>query len=195
MDIRALSIPHAWVITPSRHVDDRGMFAETFRAATLAAVIGRSFTVAQANTSVSKAGVVRGIHATRGTPGQAKYVTCLRGAVLDVVVDVRVGSPTFGQHQTVRLDAVARRAVYLSEGLGHAFAALTDNAIVSYLCSSTYDPAAEVGINPMDPALGIEWFAHPGRTLSEKDAAAPTLEEAMAAGLLPRYREAIDDQG
>src|SRR5690606_21424643 len=123
----------------------------------LAEAVGHPLTLAQANLSVSAAGVVRGIHYAEVPPGQAKYVTCPSGAVLDVVVDLRVGSPTFGRWEAVRLDDVDRRAVYLTEGLGHGFCALTEGATVAYLCSTTYHPAAERSIHPLDPALGITW--------------------------------------
>ena len=130
--------------------------------------------------------MVRGIHFADVPPGQAKYVTCVSGAVLDVVVDIRVGSPTFGDWEAVRLDDTDRRAVYLAEGLGHGFCALTGGATVAYLCSATYRPGHEHGIHPLDPELGITWPAG-APALSAKDADAPTLAQARAAGLLPRY--------
>ena len=132
---------------------------------------------------------MRGIHFSDVPPGQAKYVTCVRGSVLDVVVDIRVGSPTFGSHEIVRLDDVDRRAVYLSEGLGHGFIALEHNSTVMYLCSTGYAPAREHGVNPLDPALGIEWPEGLEPILSPKDAAAPSLAQALAAGMLPSYAE------
>jgi dTDP-4-dehydrorhamnose 3,5-epimerase len=104
------------------------------------------------------------------------------------VVDLRVGSPTFGAWEGVQLDDQERRAVYLAEGLGHGFCALTEGATVAYLCSSTYRPGHEHGIDPLDPELGIVWPTA-GALLSTKDAAAPSLAEARAAGLLPRYDE------
>jgi dTDP-4-dehydrorhamnose 3,5-epimerase len=184
--VEPLSIRGAWSYEPRQHEDSRGVFFEAFRAQDLQRVSGRALEVAQVNTSVSRAGVVRGIHFADVPPGQAKYVSCVRGAVLDVVVDVRVGSPTFGQWEAVRLDDRSRRAVFLSEGLGHGFAALTDDATVVYLCSTPYDPAVERGIAPLDPALGIDWgVASP--LLSAKDRDAPTLDAAREAGILPGY--------
>jgi dTDP-4-dehydrorhamnose 3,5-epimerase len=120
-------------------------------------------------------------------PGQAKYVTCVRGSGMDVVVDLRVGSPEFGQWDAVILDETDRRAVFVAEGLGHAFLALSDDATLLYLCSEGYRPGHEHGVNPLDPALGISWPAGVVPRLSDKDAAAPTLEEALRAGLLPSY--------
>ena len=111
MDIRPLSIEGAWEISPKLHGDPRGLFTEWYRFDRLAEVVGHPLRLAQANLSVSSRGVVRGIHFADVPPGQAKYVTCVRGAVLDVVVDLRVGSPTFGRWEGVRLDDTDRRAV------------------------------------------------------------------------------------
>lgn len=193
MEIRELAISGAWEFTPVQHGDSRGVFLEAFQAPLLAEVIGHDLDLAQVNVSVSAAGTVRGIHFADVPPGQAKYVTCVSGAVLDVIVDIRVGSPTFGRHDTVLLDDVDRRAVYLSEGLGHAFCSLADGSTVTYLCSTGYNPAAEHGVNPLDPALGIEWpsTARDGSALtfelSAKDAAAPSLAQAREQGLLPDH--------
>ena len=145
----------------------------------------------QANASVSAKGVLRGIHFADVPPGQAKYVTCVKGSVLDVIVDIRVGSPTFGQWTSVLLDDRDRRAVYLSEGLGHGFCSLEDGSTVVYLCSEGYNPSGEHEVHPLDPAIGIEWpLEGIEPELSAKDAAAPTLAEAAAAGLLPVTRNA-----
>ena len=189
MEVSELPIPDAWVFTPRQHTDQRGVFLEWFRADVLASVTGHRLGLAQANHSVSKAGTLRGVHYAQLPPSQAKYVTCVSGRVLDCVVDIRVGSPTFGAHATVILDDVDRRGIYLSEGLGHAFMALTDNAAVSYLCSTPYTPAREFGINPLDPDLALPWPTDLRPLLSPKDEAAPTLKEAEAAGLLPSYAE------
>lgn len=186
MDIRALTIEGSWLVTPEQHHDDRGMFLEWYRAGRFTEAVGRPFTVAQSNVSVSGRGVIRGIHLVDVPPGQDKYITCVSGAVLDVVVDLRVGSPTFGRWEAVRLDDVDRRAVHLDAGLGHAFCALTDPATVVYLCSSPYDPAAERTVNPFDPELGIAWPAGP-RRLSTRDATAQTVAQALAGGVLPAY--------
>ncbi|MGB2571518.1 dTDP-4-dehydrorhamnose 3,5-epimerase family protein [Micromonospora citrea] len=186
MKMRELGIEGAWEITPQQHGDPRGLFMEWYRFDRLAETVGHPLRLAQGNLSVSARGVVRGIHFADVPPGQAKYITCVRGAVLDVVVDLRVGSPTFGRWDSVRLDDVDRRAVYLSEGLGHGFCALTDDATLSYLCSTTYNPTGEHGVHPLDAELAIEWPAGSPR-LSAKDADAPTLAQAREAGLLPDY--------
>jgi dTDP-4-dehydrorhamnose 3,5-epimerase len=188
MDIASLPISGAWVITPRLFADDRGTFLEWFRADLLEAATGMAFAVRQANHSVSARGVVRGVHFAAVPPGQAKLVYCPRGAVLDVVVDVRAGSPTYGEHAAVRLDDADRRCVFIAEGLGHAFVALADDTSVTYLTSSTYDPAVERAVSPLDPVLGLPWpFDAAELVLSPKDAHAPVLAEALAAGLLPAY--------
>jgi dTDP-4-dehydrorhamnose 3,5-epimerase len=189
--VQSLGIEGAWVYTPQVHTDDRGSFAEAFRGAEFAADLGYQLDVAQANCSVSRRGVIRGIHYADVPPGQAKYVTCMSGAILDVVVDLRADSPSFGKWEAVRLEAAARTAVFIGEGLGHAFMALTDDATALYLCSTPYAPGREHGVHPLDPAIGIAWPADEGLVpvLSDKDAAAPTLEEALAAGQLPSYEE------
>jgi dTDP-4-dehydrorhamnose 3,5-epimerase len=193
MTYRELSVPGAWEVTPAQHGDPRGVFLELFQGVPFADTVGHRFDLRQANLSVSAAGVLRGVHYADVPPGQAKYVTCPKGAVLDVVVDLRVGSPTFGRWDTVLLDDVDRRAVYLSEGLGHAFCSLEDDSTVVYLCSTPYTPGREHGVHPLDPDLGLVWPTtdRQGRPLtpqlSAKDTAAPTLAEAVAAGLLPRY--------
>ena len=180
-------------MTPARHSDDRGFFLEWFTSGSFQEATGHTLTLAQANLSVSDAGVVRGVHYADVPPGQAKYVTCPRGAVLDVVVDLRTGSPTFGQHDTVLLDDVDNRAVYLSEGLGHAFMSLEDGSTVMYLCSTGYAPDREHGIDPLDPLLGIPWptLDRAGRPLtpilSPKDEEAPGLSAALRRGALPRW--------
>lgn len=201
MTYRELSVPGAWEITPAQHGDPRGVFLEAFQGAAFAERVGHRFDLQQANLSVSSAGVLRGIHFADVPPGQAKYVTCPKGAVLDIVVDIRVGSPTFGRWDSVLLDDVDRRAIYLSEGLGHAFFSLEDGSTVMYLCSTGYSPGREHGIHPLDPTIGIDWPSTDRHgnpitpQLSEKDTAAPTLTEAAEKMLLPRYQDVQDYLG
>lgn len=191
MQIRELSIPDSYEITPVQRRDDRGVFLEWYRHDLLEEAVGHSLDLRQANTSVSKKGVVRGIHFADIPPGQAKYVTVAHGAVLDFVVDVRIGSPTFGQWDSVLLDGIDRRAIYLGEGLGHAFVALTEDATVSYLVSDTYDASREHSIDPIDPAIGLVFPAEiTDLLLSPKDTAAPSLSQAVQQGLLPSWTDA-----
>jgi dTDP-4-dehydrorhamnose 3,5-epimerase len=186
MKIRPLGIEGAFEVTPQQHGDARGTFAEWYRFDQVAAEVGHPLRLAQANISVSAAGVVRGVHYADVPPGQAKYVGCLRGAGIDVIVDLRVGSPTFGQWEMVRLDDADRRAVYIAEGLGHAFCALTDDATLLYLCSETYAPRRERVIHPLDPDLAIAWPVQ-RPVLSDRDTAGPGLAEARERGLLPDF--------
>jgi dTDP-4-dehydrorhamnose 3,5-epimerase len=185
----SLNIEGAWAFTPSIHRDSRGSFHECFRGAEFLRSLGYHFSLSQANCSVSHRDVIRGVHFTDVPPGQAKYVMCLGGAVLDVVVDLRTGSPTFGSWEAVRLDDQDRRALFLAEGLGHAFMALTPEATVMYLCSTPYAPGIEHGVHPLDPAIGIAWPHDGDAILSAKDAEAPSLAEAEHAGLLPSYAD------
>lgn len=187
MEVRQLSVPGAWALTPQLHADPRGLFFEWFTDSDFTAFAGHHFDLRQANCSVSAAGVLRGLHFAENPPGQAKYVTCVRGSAFDVVVDIRVGSPTFGHWDAVLLDAEDRGSVYISEGLGHAFLALEDATTVIYMCTAPYNPAREHTICATDPALGIRWPAVEELQQSERDAAAPTLEQVQASGLLPRW--------
>lgn len=198
MLIEETKIPGAFAVTPQQHRDDRGLFLEWFRSDRFVEATGHRFSIAQANCSVSAAGTIRGIHFAQLPPSQAKYVTCVSGAILDVVVDIRVGSPTFGEWDAVQLDDEDRKALYLAEGLGHAFLALEDDTVVNYLCSAQYAPGREHGVHPLDPGVGIDWPTH-GRdgsplihTLSPKDDQAPALADLVDSGLLPTYAEAQD---
>lgn len=196
MQITPLSIEGAWKVQPDTHADERGVFLEWFAESAFIEAVGHPLTLAQANLSTSSAGVVRGVHFAEVPPGQAKYVTCPSGAVLDVVIDLRIGSPTFGQYESVLLDDVGRAAVYVSEGLAHAYIALADGSVFAYLCSAPYAPGREHGVNPLCPELDIRWPTE-GRDgepltplMSPKDLAAPTLRQAREQGLLPTYEQA-----
>jgi len=191
MDIRALKIEGAFEVTPRQFPDERGVFLESFRGDRLAEALGHRLDVVQANVSLSSRGTVRGVHFADLPPSQAKYVTALSGSFVDFVIDIRVGSATFGQWDSVLLDTVDRRAVYLAEGLGHAICSLQDDSTVTYLCSATYNPGREHAINPLDPELDLVLPTGVTPVLSAKDAAAPSLREAAAAGLLPRYDECV----
>ena len=195
MEIHELKVPDAYEVVPQVHGDHRGAFWEWFRVDRLEEATGRRLELVQANASVSAAGAVRGVHFADVPPSQAKFVTCARGALLDVVVDIRVGSPTYGSWDAVLLDDVSRRSVFVSEGLGHAFMALEDDTMISYLCTAAYNPGREHGVHPLDPDLAVDWpvTGRDGSSLepilSAKDADAPSLAQAQAAGLLPDYAE------
>jgi dTDP-4-dehydrorhamnose 3,5-epimerase len=185
MDAEEL-LPGAWLFTPVQHPDDRGVFLEWYKAGALESVTGRRFELAQANHSVSSRGVVRGVHFAEVPPGQAKWVYCAQGSLIDVVVDLRVGSPTFGRSASARLDDIDRRAVFVSEGLGHGFVVESERASLVYLVNWPYDPRREHTVDPFDAELAIDWRVD-SPVLSPRDAAAPPLAEVRDAGLLPTW--------
>ena len=188
MEFIPLGIAGAFHVRNVVHADDRGEFVEWFRVDKMEAATGYRFPVSQANLSRSAEGVVRGIHFADVPPGQAKLVTCLSGAIRDVVVDIRVGSPTFGTWEAVDLDSASRDAVLLPVGVGHAFVAKEDNTLVAYLVSDVYTPHAEHGIHPLDSDLAIDYgFGNDQLLLSPKDQDAPTLAVAHSQGLLPVF--------
>lgn len=195
MEFRPLAIDGAWEITLRRFADPRGEFMEVFKDGVFAEFTGRPLAIKQVNTSVSAAGVARGIHFAQVPPSQAKYVFCPKGAVIDYVIDIRIGSPTFSQWDSVLLDDVERRAIFLSEGLGHMFVSLEDGSTVTYLCSAPYAPGREFGVHPQCKTVGIGFptTARDGSPLtlqlSEKDEAAPGLLQAQELGTLPTYDE------
>lgn len=180
-------------MTPRLFGDERGTFLESYRGDHLEAALGHRPDIVQVNTSVSARGVLRGVHFADVPRGQAKYVTVVTGAIIDFVIDIRVGSPTFGQSVAVPLDATTRQSLYVAEGLGHAFLALEDNTTVNYLVTDVFRPEREHGINPLDPGIGLTipaGFESP--LLSDKDAAAPTLDEAASRGLLPTWEKCTE---
>jgi dTDP-4-dehydrorhamnose 3,5-epimerase len=184
-----LSIPGLWEFVPQRFDDERGSFHVWYDAAMFADALGFELSVAQTNHSVSRRGVVRGLHWADVPPGQAKYVYCPQGALLDIVVDLRVGSPTFGQYEIGRLDNVDYRALYIPEGLGHGFYALEDDTVITYLCSQRYAPAREHVLNAYDEGLGLPLPPDTTTVRSVRDAAGPSLAELRSAGRLPDFAE------
>ena len=195
MHTRKLDVAGGFEFTPEVHRDHRGLFVSPMQEHAFVGAVGARFTVAQTNHSISASGVMRGIHFTTTPPGQAKYVYCARGRALDVIVDVRVGSPTYGQWDAVELDARTFRALYFPDGVGHAFLALEDDTVMSYLVSTGYQAELEQAIHPLDPVLGLPWPTDVAPILSERDATAPTLAEADARGMLPRYVDCLPRQG
>lgn len=189
MEARTLSIKGVWAFAPVLRSDDRGVFLESFKESVFVEATGRRFDLKQMNISVSRSGTVRGVHFADVPPGQAKYVQCFEGRILDVVVDIRVGSPTFGQWDAIELDAESREGLFIAEGLGHAFCALTESVTVGYLCSEPYAPTREHGIHPLDPELGLPWPKDLELLLSPKDSGAPTLASALASDLLPHFAD------
>ncbi|NED93429.1 dTDP-4-keto-6-deoxy-D-glucose epimerase, partial [Streptomyces sp. SID11233] len=172
--------------------DARGCFFESLRCEEIGAAAGHRFAVQQINYSVSARGTLRGLHGVALDPGQAKYVSCVRGVLQDIVVDLRLGSATFGQYTSSVLDAASGTAVYVAEGLFHGFLALAEDTCISYVCSTAYVPGTQIDIHPLDPALGLPWQLEGEPLLSDKDAAAPTVADAARAGVLPRYADCVE---
>lgn len=185
MEFQSLGIDGVWIARSQFHLDDRGGFREWFRADELREKTDFDFGVVQANLSISKKGVLRGIHYSLSKSGQAKWVTCVAGLILDVVVDVRPTSPTFKKYVAVELSAERGESLVIAAGLGHAFLALEEQSAVSYLLTSEYSPRQEYSINPHDLELAIEW-PKGNHSLSQQDQQAPTLSDRLAQGLLPK---------
>ena len=185
MTAKALTIHGAWLLQSRVFADDRGTFSEWFKSSLLTELTGESFEPVQANVSVSNAGVIRGIHYSLAPHGQAKLVTVLRGSILDVAIDARVGSPTFGKYESAVLHAGDGQTMFLRSDMAHAFQALEDNTVVSYLVTSEYSPTEEKEISPLCSTLNIQWSEKLQVVLSEKDRIAPDISQQSALGLLP----------
>lgn len=183
--LRELDLPGILLSEPTCHGDDRGVFHEWFRGSEFSTKTGYKFDLRQANMSTSQTGVLRGLHYAEVPPGQAKYVVCPVGRILDVIVDIRVGSPNFGKHVAIELSADNRHGVFIPVGFAHGFVAL-EASTVAYLTTAEYSPTTEHTINPFDKELAIQW---PGELhiLSPRDAAAPALTEAP----LPTFEDCV----
>lgn len=177
MQVIPTELPGLVLLEPLVHGDERGFLVETFRTDELAAA-GLRTAFVQENQSRSRGGTLRGMHFQVGR-GQAKLVRVSQGAVLDVVVDIRRSSPTFGRHQAVELDDIRHRQLYVPVGFAHGFYVTSETADVVYKLDAPYEPAAERGIAWDDPELAISWpNRHP--ILSERDQAQPRLQEIAA---------------
>ena len=188
MKAHPLKISGSWKIEFQKFEDNRGFFYESFKAEEFPRLIGRNFDIKQTNTSSSSKGSVRGVHYALVPPSQAKLVQCQRGSIKDYVIDIRIGSPTFGQFEAIDLDEKSANAIFIEEGLAHAFVALENNTIVTYYVSEKYNPEREKGINPFDKTLNILW-PEIDLILSEKDKAAISLGQATDQGILTTYDE------
>ena len=171
----ATRLPGPVLFQPTVHGDDRGFFLETYRRSALAE-LGIEDEFVQDNHSRSRGGVLRGMHFQ---PGMAKLVRCARGSILDVLVDVRRGSPTFGQWESFECSDENHRQVYCPDGFAHGFCVLSEVADVVYMTSAYYDPALEGGFAYNDPEVGIEWPDSQQLTVSARDASAPSLAEIV----------------
>ena len=186
MELTPLGIEGAWLVQSPVWKDNRGSFREWFKAEDINSVTGREFAVEQANISLSSKGTLRGIHYSIAPCGQAKWITCVSGAIQDVIVDIRSDSRTFGQWVDIELRSDSGKAIFISEGLGHGFLALENNTTVAYLISTPFSPDHEFEINPLDQKIGINWGIEVrDLKISNKDKAAPTLAERLVEGKLP----------
>ncbi len=177
MNIIQTSIPGVVIIEPRLFKDDRGYFFESFSERDFNAQV-REVKFVQDNESMSSYGVMRGLHFQRPPYTQSKLVRCVKGAVLDVAVDIRKGSPTYGQHVAVELTEENHRQFFVPRGFAHGFAVLSKTAIFQYKCDNFYHPEADGGISILDDSLGIDWHIPTDHAiLSEKDTKHPLLKD------------------
>jgi dTDP-4-dehydrorhamnose 3,5-epimerase len=178
MDLRRLSIPDVLVLRPRRHADDRGYFMESYSCAAMA-TLGLEPVFVQDNLSLSRqVGTLRGLHYQRPPKAQAKLIQVIQGRILDVAVDVRRGSPTYGRHAAVELSADSGEQVFVPSGFLHGFVTLEQDTLVLYKVDAPYAPECEGSVRWDDADLGIDWGVSAGAaTLSAKDAAAPAFAD------------------
>ena len=186
--MQKLSIAGAYVATHRVFPDERGLFREWFKAEEIAS-IDKDFSVQQANYSKSNQWVIRGIHYSLAPQGQAKVVTCANGTIVDVLVDLRIGSPSYMKIEYVELSEDSGNVVYIPSGVGHGFIVESKTAAVAYLTSSGYAPEYEKAICPTDSKLGINWPLPVGELgiISKADTEAPSLAHAKESGALPIF--------
>jgi len=190
MKLTKLGIGGAWVAESEVWKDERGYFREWLKQPDVKRAVGLDFCIEQANFSMSKKGVVRGIHYSLAPQGQAKWVTCVSGSIVDVIVDIRPNSPTFMKAEYIKLQADSGKSVLIGAGLGHGFISLEENSGVAYLVSSVYSPKFEFGIDPFDRQLSLNWehYVNPQDILCSKaDNEAPNLQYLFQKNLLPVF--------
>lgn len=179
MNFIRTEIPDVIIIEPKIHGDDRGYFVETFRQDKLQEFLGHKVNFIQDNESKSNKGVLRGLHYQLHPAAQTKIVRVIQGAVLDVAVDIREGSATFGQHIAVELTGENKRQLFVPRGFAHGFLVLEDNTIFAYKVDNYYSPENDRGIAFDDPSLNIDWkFERTELNLSEKDTKQPLMKDA-----------------
>jgi len=192
MQVRKLAVDGAFEFSATTYADERGVFVSPFEERAFIDAVGHPlFALSQVSISKSRRGVLRGVHFTATPPGRPKYAYCPRGKAYDIIVDLRIGSPTFGRHEVVLLDQECFRGVYFPVGVGHAFIALENDTIMSYLISGGYVPEDELAVSPFDPSLQLPIPDGLDLILSERDRAAPTLAEAEVMGSLPEYADCL----
>lgn len=181
MNVIKTAIEGVVIIEPRIFEDSRGYFFESFSQREfdekVVPILGNKITFVQDNESKSSYGVMRGLHFQRPPYTQSKLVRCMKGAVLDVAVDIRKGSPTFGQHVAVELTEDNHRQFFVPRGFAHGFAVLSETAVFQYKCDEFYHPEADGGISILDDSLGIDWRISDKAILSEKDTKHPKLDD------------------
>lgn len=177
MTITETHLKGCFIIEPKVLFDERGLFFESFQKEKLEKAIGNKVAFVQDNQSISKQGVLRGLHFQEGAYAQAKLVQVIKGEVLDVIVDIRENSPTFGQHMTIELSDVNKKLLFIPKGIAHGFIVRSVEAIFAYKCDAYYHQPAESGLIYNDSTLNIDWeYPIQDIILSEKDAALPTFK-------------------
>ena len=184
MRVENTNIEGVWVVENKTFTDERGSFMEVFQLEAFYTQTKLEFKPVQWNQSISKKGSLRGIHYSVAPQGQSKWVNCSVGTILDTVVDLREGSPTFAQNFQIDLSENNQNSLVIESGIGHSFLALENDSVVDYLLTSRYAPNYELGILPLDESLGIDWPSLK-YYISDKDLKAPTLEQARREKLLP----------
>jgi dTDP-4-dehydrorhamnose 3,5-epimerase len=180
MELTPLGIEGAWLAESPVWSDDRGLFREWFKREDILSKTGIDFSAQQANTSISNKGVIRGIHYSLAPEGQAKWITCVTGSIIDVIVDLRQNSPTFKKIEYVTLRAQENRSVLVGQGLGHGFVSLEDGSSVAYLLNAPYKPEIEFAIHPFDTTLNVNWgITQTKAILSKKDQNANSFKNRM----------------
>lgn len=178
MEIQQTNLEGCFLIDPTVYEDSRGLFFESYNLNELQEVLGRSIQFVQDNHSISGKGVLRGLHYQRGEMAQAKLVRVIKGEAIDIVVDLRPDSETFGHHYKTRLSATNRRILFIPRGMAHGFLALEDQTEFVYKCDNFYDAQSESGIIYNDPALNIDWeYPKDEIILSEKDRGLPGMAD------------------
>ena len=179
MKVTKTALAGCCILEPAIFRDDRGYFTESFNKKQFEEALGRSLNFVQDNQSFSRRGVIRALHYQIGEYAQAKLVRVLQGTVLDVAVDLRVHSPTFGEHVAVEISAENKKQLFIPRGFAHGFVVLSETAEFFYKCDNYYNKASEGGIIYNDPSLNINWIIpDKDRIVSEKDLVLPTLKHA-----------------
>jgi dTDP-4-dehydrorhamnose 3,5-epimerase len=182
----SLGIPGTWIIENKPFEDSRGSFQEVYKNSKLISNGISNFLVKQSNLSISRKNTIRGIHFSVSEAGQRKYVTCIKGAVMDLTVDLREDSKTFGKFQFVELNEETSSSIFIESGIGHGFIALRESSVLYYLVDQEFNPSFEKSLNPFDGDLDIDWkILRKDALLSQKDESAPTLNELIKNKILP----------